>query len=205
MKPQLEKLFREKCTHPHANGAYTTDKGSDHDYILGYYASEFEGKQDSVTDILEIGVMSGGSLMLWHHYFNSGNIEGIDVYEDTIKNYESIRGDKEFPRITIHIADAYDPQVCSSLFANGKYDYIIDDGPHSLQSMKDAISLYMPKLKKGGKLVIEDVQDYKWFEQLAHHADSLGYHQHTIFDMRKNKNRSDDMIFELVNNGTEKA
>ena len=79
MKPQLEKLFREKCTHPHANGAYTTDKGSDHDYILGYYASEFEGKQDSVTDILEIGVMSGGSLMLWHHYFNSANIEGIDI------------------------------------------------------------------------------------------------------------------------------
>ena len=105
MKPQLEKLFREKCTHPHANGAYTTDKGSDHDYILGYYASEFEGKQDSVTDILEIGVMSGGSLMLWHHYFNSANIEGTDVYENTIKNYESIRGDKEFPRITIHIAD----------------------------------------------------------------------------------------------------
>jgi precorrin-6B methylase 2 len=204
MKSPLEKLFRSECIHPLAKGAYTTDKGSDHDYIEGYYAEEFGDKQDVVTDILEIGVMSGGSLILWTKWFPNANVEGIDIFPETVNRYNEIKGNSEYPNVKIHIADAYDPEVADK-FTDGKYDYIIDDGPHSLDSMKNAIILYMKKLKIGGRLIIEDVQSDKWFTELASHADSLGYHQNRTFDLRKNKNRSDDMIFELTNNGTQKA
>ena len=35
--------------------------------------------------------------------------------------------------------------------------FLIDDGPHTLQSMKDFIKLYLPLIKDNGIFVIEDI------------------------------------------------
>ena len=198
MKSELEKIYRKECVHPAGNGAYTTDKGSDHDYVAAYYSDEFKDKRDTAKKILEIGVMSGGSLILWHHWFNNASIEGIEVWDGVTESYDFIRQGNDFPRIKIHINDAYNPVFARDTFEDGTYDYIIDDGPHSLDSMKDAITLYMCKLKQGGKLVIEDIQNYDWFKELEQHATNLGHSKFRKFDFRKNKNRSDDMIFEIT-------
>ena len=37
------------------------------------------------------------------------------------------------------------------------FDFIIDDGPHTLKSQIKAILYYFPKLKKNGYLIIEDI------------------------------------------------
>jgi hypothetical protein len=63
--------------------------------------------------------------------------------------------------------------------------------------MKIAIELWMPKVRQGGKLIIEDVQSVEWFEELASHAKKFGYEKYRTFDFRENKLRSDDLIFEL--------
>jgi hypothetical protein len=63
--------------------------------------------------------------------------------------------------------------------------------------MKDAIELWMPKVKKGGKLIIEDLQHVEWFDELAECARKFGYEKYRTFDLRQNKGRYDDLIFEL--------
>jgi len=198
MKSELEKIYRKECIHPIGNGAYSTDKGSEHDYIAAYYSEEFKDKRDTASKILEIGVMAGGSLILWHHWFHKASIEGIEVWDGVMDSYDFVRQGVEYPRIKIHVSDAYSPVFVRDTFEDETYDYIIDDGPHSLDSMKDAITLYMSKLKEGGKLIIEDIQNYNWFEELERHAANKGYLKFRKFDFRKNKNRSDDMIFEIT-------
>lgn len=197
MKTELEKLFREECLDPPREGVHITDKGTVHDYIDVYYGIEFEDKRESVTDILEIGVFYGGSLIMWHKWFHNANIEGIENQWESLKMFEQVCGDSDYPRINIHIGDAYDKKIANS-FEDNTYDYIIDDGPHTLESMKDAITLYMRKLKDGGKMVIEDVQSPKWFKELEEHAAQEGWSKFRTFDFRLNKNRSDDLIFEIT-------
>lgn len=178
-----------------SNGWHTTDKGSYHDYLEGYYSKELTNPE-KVTSILEIGVQNGGSLILWHEWFTNAKIVGIDVTDACLNNYKEASLGREFPRIEIIIADGYDKAVVDA-HKDNSYDYIIDDGPHTLESMKDAIELWMPKVKVGGKLIIEDLQHVEWFEELAAHAEKFGYKKYRTFDLRQSKGRYDDLIFEL--------
>lgn len=189
----LSKVYQEYCVD--SNGWHTTDKGSYHDYLDGYYSKEFTNPE-KVTSILEIGVQNGGSLILWHEWFTNAKIVGIDVTDACLNNYKEASLGREFPRIEIIIADGYDKSVVDA-HKDNSYDYIIDDGPHTLESMKDAIELWMPKVKVGGKLIIEDLQHVEWFEELAAHAEKFGYKKYRTFDLRQNKERYDDLIFEL--------
>lgn len=189
----LSKVYQEYCVD--SNGWHTTDKGSYHDYLEGYYAKEFTSPE-KVLSILEIGVQNGGSLILWHEWFANAKIVGIDVTDACLKNYKEASLGREFPRVEIVIADGYDKSVVDG-HKDNSYDYIIDDGPHTLESMKDAIELWMPKVKKGGKLIIEDLQHVEWFDELAAHAKKFGYEKYRTFDLRENKGRYDDLIFDL--------
>ena len=189
----LSDIYSEYCVD--ANGYPTTDKGSVHDYIEGYYTKEFTN-QYKVESILEIGVQSGGSLILWHEWFTNAKIVGIDISVSCLNDYQNVSLGREFPRIEIIISDGYDKAVADA-HTDNSYDYIIDDGPHSLESMKMAIELWMPKIKEGGKLIIEDVQSIEWFGELVNHAIKFGYEKYRTFDLRENKGRSDDLIFEL--------
>jgi cephalosporin hydroxylase len=186
-------IYSEYCVD--SNGWPTTDKGSFHDYLEAYYTEEF-ANPERVTSVLEIGVQNGGSLILWHEWFTNAKIVGIDIMDACLNNYKEASLGREFPRIEIIIADGYDKSVVYT-HKDNSYDYIIDDGPHSIESMKIAIELWMPKVKKGGKLIIEDVQSVEWFEELASHAKKFGYEKYRTFDFRENKLRSDDLIFEL--------
>jgi len=189
----INEVYEQYCVD--ANGWPTTDKGSFHDYIEAYYTKEF-ANPDRVTSVLEIGVQNGGSLILWHEWFTNAKIVGIDIMDACLNNYKEASLGREFPRIEIIIGDGYDKAVVDT-HEDNSYDYIIDDGPHSIESMKLAIKLWMPKVKKKGKLIIEDVQSVEWFEELASHAKKFGYEKYRTFDFRENKLRSDDLIFEL--------
>ena len=57
-------------------------------FDLGYtkhYEKKFEGIRHDVTKILEIGLNTGGSHLMWLDYFPNANVYAIDnriVYED---------------------------------------------------------------------------------------------------------------------------
>ena len=57
------------------------------------------------------------------------------------------------------------------------------------------LNLYLPILKDDGILIIEDVQDIQWIEQLKNAVpDNLKKHIEVI-DLRHIKNRYDDLMF----------
>jgi len=43
---------------------------------------------------------------------------------------------------------------------------MLDDGPHTLESMKQFIKLYSQIMTDDGILAIEDVQSWKWIDKL---------------------------------------
>jgi hypothetical protein len=129
-----------------------TDKECPKRYISCIYGPLFHLRRRSNLHLLEIGVRTGASILLWTRYFESANIVGIDNGDDvTWQNQAWVEGG----RVSYFKADAYTNSTIDS-FAN-KFDIIIDDGPHSLWSQQWAARHYTNILSPDGLLFIEDI------------------------------------------------
>ena len=61
------------------------------------------------------------------------------------------------------------------------------------------IQYWLPKIKPGGKIIIEDVQEYDRFEKFEKLIKDNNFNVSTkIFDSRNVKGRYDDLIFEIT-------
>mgnify|MGYP001173139959 CR=1 FL=1 len=175
-----------------------TDKGTQHTY-LGVYEALFENKKNTATDIIEVGIgcffdKNGGSIKLWKNYFSKAVIHAIDVLPQNRVIDELI----DDSRVSLHcLSNAYDLNFVVKNFyhKNIEADIIIDDGEHSLESMKKFLDLYLPILKEDGILVIEDIQEESWLEQLRLHTPEQFKDYIQIFDLRGVKSRYDDILF----------
>lgn len=168
-----------------------TDKNTTHSY-LELYEKLLNKKKYTAKNVLEIGISAGGSIKLWHDYFVNANVYGIDIIKDSnvwseIKNKENIH--------LYTSTDAYKDEFVKKITdMNIKFDMILDDGPHTLESMIFFVSKYSKLLTEDGILILEDIQDYKWIEHIKNAIpDELKCYTH-IHDLRKNKNRYDDLI-----------
>jgi hypothetical protein len=172
----------------HRSDTNISDKGTTHDYINGYYSTEFGDKRNNKIKLLEIGVHNGPSIRLWKRWFLNSEIIGID-------NENIYHGDPIYDRLIIE--DAY---VDSSInqFPDGYFDYIIDDGPHTLDSQIIAATKWIHKIKPGGKLIIEDIQNINFVNTIQNSLDISVVQETRLFDLRNNKNRYDDIIFEIT-------
>ena len=167
-----------------------TDKQTLHSYgpVYEQLLSPLKGK--NVT-ILEVGVQLGGSLLLWHDFLPDSVVIGLDN-KDAID--PSIMPRMDPLRCAVLFMDAYDNDTISKvkqLTPNG-IDFAIDDGPHSLASQQRFLELYLPLLNEGGTAVIEDIQDYGWFESLIPLVSSE--YAYEIIDLRNVKGRYDDLM-----------
>jgi len=178
-----------------------TDKNAGHSY-LNLYENLLNKYKYTPSNILEIGIGppprisglndNGGSIKLWHDYFPNAQIYTADIIP-----LEDIANDlKNNPRIHIILGDAYDPKGESYNILNKiKYDFVLDDGPHSLDSMIRFICLYFPLLNDGGILIIEDVQDITWLDILKQHVPDAYKNNVQFHDLRHIINRYDDIVF----------
>lgn len=163
-----------------------TDKDTGHSYITYAYSDLFSKFQNKALKVLEIGVYSGGSLLIWKDFFCNATIYGIDI---DVSRCHHIDDD----RIKIIEANAYDMNFVSSLPDN--FDIIIDDGPHTLDSMIFSVENYTEKLHDSGILVVEDIQDISWIETLISHTKPQLRDCIKTIDLRNIKNRYDDLLF----------
>jgi precorrin-6B methylase 2 len=167
-----------------------TDKGGypgEHDFIKGFYNEEFKKYQDKEIDLLEIGIYGGASMALWSLYFPKAKIIGLDINDEKIADkYRNI------DRVRIGIADAYHPEVANQM---GDFDIVIDDGPHTIETLIKCIELYLPKLREGGVMVLEDVQDTSWFPLLLEATPEEYKDKTKCIDLRENLGRYDDLLF----------
>jgi hypothetical protein len=178
-----------------------TDKNAGHSY-LNLYETLLNKYKYNTTNVLEIGIGppprisgfndNGGSIKLWHDYFPNAQIYTADIIP-----MEDIASDlKNNPRIHIVLGDAYNPKGESYNILNKiNYDFVLDDGSHSLDSMIRFICLYFPLLNDGGILIIEDVQDIEWLNILIQHVPDEYKKNVQFHDLRHIKNRYDDIVF----------
>ena len=175
-----------------------TDKNTTHSY-LELYETLLQSKKNTAERILEIGIgdfgpKNGGSIKLWRDYFTNATIYGVDIISrdrvvDNLLNH---------PRVVLHTStNGYSGDFVKKTFldTNTKFDMMLDDGPHSLESMLLFISLYSPLLKDDGLLIIEDVQKMEWLDVLKSVVPESLKQYVEIYDLRHVKGRYDDIVF----------
>jgi len=134
-----------------------TDKEalSGHQYA-SFYEYILSTKKEKVK-MLEIGIRSGGSLWLWKNYFQSYEIHGLEIAETF---YEQRPFQKEvLEDSNVHIHWNFDSKNSSNyLKLPDNFDFIIDDGDHSLEGQMLTFRQAYPKLASKGVYFVEDVQ-----------------------------------------------
>jgi hypothetical protein len=172
-----------------------TDKNTTHSY-LPLYQQLLIGKKDTAKNVLEVGIYYGGSIKLWSDFFTNATIYGLDNINSNMM-WTHIKNNKN---IILHTStDAYNTEIFTTLFLakNIKFDFMLDDGPHTLDSMKKFIQLYSQIMTDDGILIIEDVQSWDWIEPLKQEVPEHLKQYVKVYDLRSNKNRYDDIVFTI--------
>lgn len=172
-----------------------TDKNTAHSY-LPLYQQLLINKKETAKNVLEVGICHGGSIKLWSDFFTNANVYGLDIMDirnvwEDIKNKETI---------ILHTScDAYDNDffITNFLNKNIKCDFMLDDGPHTLESMKQFIKLYSQIMTEDGILIIEDVQSWDWIDILKNEVPEELKQFIKTYDLRPNKNQYDDIVFTI--------
>ena|SRR6185436_3742514 len=96
--------------------------------------------------ILEIGVQTGKSLIMWRNAFPDAEVTGLDkddVLETLPETITFVKGDHD------------DLETLNKL---GNYDLIIDDGSHKTGSQQFMFDILFKHVNPGGQYVIEDLE-----------------------------------------------
>ena len=172
-----------------------TDKNTIHSY-LPLYQNLLINKRETAKNVLEIGIYKGGSIKLWSDFFTNANVYGLDIMNSDYV-WEGIKNNKQ---IILHTSiDAYNNDFFINNFLNKniRCDFMLDDGPHSLESMVQFIKLYSQIMTDDGILIIEDVQSWDWIDILKYVVPENLKQFIKIYDLRSNKNRYDDIVFTI--------
>ena len=139
-----------------------------HKYISNYYANEFYVKREEELIFVEIGVRDGFDLAMFADWFYKSKVFGIDITEIVETHSASPSYSPEFGwgRYDLSIGEldnchfikgnGYDDSIIN-FFKDETIDYLIDDASHLLKHQLMCIEKYLSKIKKGGKIIIEDV------------------------------------------------
>jgi hypothetical protein len=191
-----------------------SDKNTHHSYIIDVYEDYFKDFRENDISLLEIGVATGSSLRLWREYFTNAKIYGLDVFQNPEhKKIALDLIDNPLKDLSLLIRDAYNKSTADEL---EDMDLIIDDGPHTYESQILAIRYYLPKLKPGGYMFVEDIpidwdydlydddlQNHPWMVGLINEI-LKGYH-YKILDLRRSPNlvttseRGDNVVLVIYN------
>lgn len=140
---------------PHGEMVFTfSDKGAMHSYI-DFYESYFVKKRDRVR-LLEIGMMTGGSMHMWQHYFQDYELTGIDLAR-TWNQPRPFQANVESDARVQLLFGVNSTQGVPNAIMGQQYDFIIDDGDHALASQIKTFENYYPSLAPGGTYFIEDI------------------------------------------------
>ena len=123
---------------------YYTDKAYYHKYC-DFYDMVLNPIKTVATNVLEIGIDTGSSLLMWHDYFESAIVYGIDITFEHIENPLD-----RFSRIKCGNADTSNSQTIIDLlkcWGNPIFDFIIDDGSHIVSHQKNSIEILWKSLK----------------------------------------------------------
>lgn len=166
------------------------DKGTVHSYLDIYEVIMEPYRYDS-KNVLEIGLMSGESLRSWTEYFPNSNVYGIDCDLKPINGMADLT-EAIHEGYKICLGDASNPTDVEKHFKGIKFDVIIEDGPHNIESQLKMYEVFKPYLAKGALYVVEDVQNIESTFHLFKNIDPDK--EVSIIDLRHIKGRYDDIL-----------
>ena len=170
-----------------------TDKNTTHSY-LPLYQQLLAGKKETAKNVLEVGIWAGGSIKMWSDFFVNANVYGLDIINDV---WEGIKNNEKIILYTSTVAYNENFIIEKFLNQNIKFDFMLDDGPHTLESMVQFIRLYSKIMADDGILIIEDVQDWSWINVLTNEVPDHLKQFVKVYDLRQNKGRYDDIVFTI--------
>lgn len=141
-----------------ADKKFSTDKDlpshtwNDRSY-LDCYDEMLPRVRELQGNVLEIGVLFGGSIELWREYFPVGKIVGIDIDTER-KQYERLE-----KGIHVEIGSQADPEFLKTVVEkHGPFKFILDDGSHVLNHMMTSFNVLWPSVVSGGIYAMEDMR-----------------------------------------------
>lgn len=167
-----------------------TDKGDIHDY-LPVYEEILALYRETAKNILEIGLLSGASMLMWEQYF-TGTVYGIDCDIKPIGGRFDLQPMIDEGTHNIIIGDAEEPAVLEKHFIGIKFDVIIEDANHQIAQQLNLYNRFKPYLNKGAIYIIEDIQEidsHRFVYEMMDKEKTV-----EIIDLRKNKGRYDDVL-----------
>ena len=212
-------MIKSRLTNLYNELQRKSDKGTDHDYINGYYDLAMSEHQNSQINLLEIGVLNGDSINIWQKFFTHPDswILGVDIKlsDSALKTIDAVWSnemqtflpgfrteidEREHHKAILYEANAYTKEFANQ-FLDNTFDFVIDDGPHTLESQLKCIDLYLPKIKLNkGRLIIEDIQsksDLQAIEDKLNEPNDKYKIVYNVYDLTQNKGRYDDIIIEI--------
>jgi cephalosporin hydroxylase len=169
-----------------------SDKGAMHSYIE-YYEKWFEPQRDA-SSILEIGVMTGGSALLWRKYFRNVLLTGVDLrvgFNQELSFQEEIGADWHWG------VDSTDPEQVPDIIK--PHHFVIDDGAHDVASQIATFKNYWHLVKPGGTYFIEDIESDDSTQTISLFLkDFLKDQPHSTDYFRGFPHRQDDRILAIT-------
>jgi cephalosporin hydroxylase len=172
-----------------------TDKATHHSFT-GAYEFLLQPYRNKDINLLEIGVSYGGSALLWHEYLSGSKLALVDsvnkIHPHTL---QKLRPD----RYKFYNQDAYNQETISRIredFSDG-FDVAIEDGPHNIETQLFFLENYLPLMKEGGVMVIEDIQHQEHINLLYASLSEERRDRARVIDLRAVKGKWDDLMFVL--------
>ena len=134
-----------------------SDKGDRHPthkhFYIDVYDGMFSGWKDEPVQLMELGIASGASLLMWSQYFTKGHITGLDIFEPVRREYL-----ETLPNVGMIFGDAYNDDNVKYLVENlNKQDIFIEDGAHDIDNQITALLKYNKLVRPGGYYICEDM------------------------------------------------
>ncbi|HWH94957.1 MAG TPA: class I SAM-dependent methyltransferase [Baekduia sp.] len=151
---------------------HDTDKGTT--YTQAYHRL-LGHVRDQRLRVLEIGLYNGGSLRMWRDYLPNATLHGIDI-EPRALAYQD-----EIPNAQVRLVDQGDAAALDRFVAElgGNYDFILDDGGHTMVQQIVSFEVLWPQVMPGGVYAVEDLGTsyFKEYggEDLGHPATAVAY------------------------------
>ena len=154
---------------------YDTDKNTRHSYGQ-FYVDLLTPLKEKRVNIFEVGYHTGGSAAFFADFCPNSRVRSIDVKQCKPPSNKRIRLDI----ISIH-------DIQPSYFKGFPVDIAVDDGSHILEDQLRFVEVVYPAMRKGGVIVIEDIQDISDVGEFARWP-------FQIIDLRGAKGRYDDVL-----------
>ena len=136
---------------------YKTDKATFHCFTQ-FYEEHFSAIRERENDILEIGILLGGSIRMLYDYFNKSNIHAVDIVDKSDMNND---------RIKTYVCDQSKIEELKSNFSKMQFNLIIDDGGHTMEQQQNSFKYLWSRLFNNGMYVVEDLHTSLLFNQFG--------------------------------------